>query len=122
MYNKYSTNYFQWLYPNDFFNTLGSTWYTYTSNIEDTQDSYSISYEIPGVEAKDILVTPEKGRVYISYTKKYKDCEQSSGFSYSLPESVDINTCDPVSKNGVLTINFKKVKSAQPCPVKVREG
>ena len=102
--------------------TWPKTWsFIYSDCVTETDDTYSVSYDVPGVEAKDVIIIPKGNTINITYTRKKKGVEQSAGFSHTLPESVDIKTCDPVLKNGVLTINFKKVKKESPSIIKVRE-
>jgi HSP20 family protein len=90
--------------------------------IED-KDSYVISMEIPGVEAKDVAVTCENGILYVKGEKKSVRTEQDGEVirqersfgtfsrSWELPKEVDQDSITASSKHGVLLVTVPKARA-----------
>ena len=93
-----------------------------------------IKAEIPGVDADDIDVSIDGGRLHIKGEKKHENkennenyhrIEQSYGYfnrSFDLPCEVDPEKVDAKFKNGILKLTLKKTKKSKPARIEVKSG
>ena len=100
-------------------------------DIKEDENQYLLYADVPGVEAKDIDITTEKGVLTIkgerySETKEehegYKRIERSRGSfqrSFTLPDTADADKIAAKNKNGVLEIVIPKHAQVQPRKVTV---
>lgn len=103
-------------------------------DVREEKDRYVLEAELPGLTEKDIEVKVEDNLLTISSNKEDKREEKgdeylirerrSSAFkrSFVLPDDVDKENIDAKFKNGILTLDMKKLASAQPKSIAVREG
>ena len=103
-------------------------------DVREEKDRYVLEAELPGLTEKDIEVKVEDNLLTISSKKEEKREEKgdeylirerrSSAFkrSFVLPDDVDKENIDAKFKNGILTLDMKKLASAQPKSIAVREG
>ena len=103
-------------------------------DVREEKDRYVLEAELPGLTEKDIEVKVEDNLLTISSNKEEKREEKgdeylirerrSSAFkrSFVLPDDVDKENIDAKFKNGILTLDMKKLASAQPKSIAVREG
>lgn len=115
---------------NDETNVVTSDW-TPAVDVKEEENQFRIFVDIPGVEAKDIEVSMEKGVLSIKgerhsestqEDKGYKRVERSHGTFYrnfSLPDSVDAEEITARGKNGVLEITIPKQSHTQPRKIAV---
>mgnify|MGYP000335991849 CR=1 FL=1 len=94
-------------------------------DIQETEESYEIDCDMPGVDKKDIEITVEDNRLVISAETKSEEEEEKGGFlrrerRYSgykrvleLPVDADIDKIDAEYKNGVLRIKVPKLEEAK---------
>jgi len=102
-------------------------------DIKEEDHQFSLYIDVPGVEAKDIDITTEKGVLTIkgqrySETKEdregYKRIERSRGSfqrSFTLPDTADTDKISARNKNGVLEIVIPKHAQVQPRKITVEE-
>lgn len=95
-------------------------------DIQETDDQYRITLEVPGVEQKDIQLTLDDDVLFIRGEKRqeqeHKDahyhCLERSYGSFqralNLPEDADQDSIKASFKNGVLTITIAKRAAAAP--------
>ena len=88
--------------------------------MKETDKSYKLTAELPGVEPEDVEVTYEDGLLRIAGEKKeereenergYRLSERSYGFFerlVSLPSGANPDRIDAIYKNGVLTVRVAK--------------
>ena len=101
-------------------------------NVEETENEYLISAELPGMEKKDINISIEDNVLSISGEKKseiksedknYHRFERSYGKfyrSFELPHSVDRENIDASYINGVLNVSLPKAEEAKPKQIEVK--
>lgn len=95
-------------------------------DIKEYDDKYEVKVEMPGIERKDIVLDLHKNSLKIEAEKvleKEEDKKKKyhkSEFRYGkyqrtlyFPEDVDIDKCDAKLKNGVLSIELKKVEKEE---------
>ncbi|MEJ2544857.1 MAG: Hsp20/alpha crystallin family protein [Calditrichaceae bacterium] len=101
-------------------------------NIEETENEYLISAELPGMEKKDIHISLENNVLAISGEKKsesksdeknYHRFERTYGKfyrSFELPHSINQDNIDAGYKNGILNISLPKAEEAKPKQIEVK--
>jgi HSP20 family protein len=101
-------------------------------NVEETDDNYVISAEIPGVKKSDLNISFENNVITISAEKKsekekkddrYHYRERSYGRFYRsipVPSSVKIDEIEAEYKDGVLNITVPKTEEAKPKSIDVK--
>ena len=91
-------------------------------DIEDQEDLIRVSFEIPGVNRDDVMVTVENGVLTVAGEKRFERTsgDENSGpysverrygrfeRSLSLPQSVDTEKVSAQYENGVLTLELPK--------------
>lgn len=100
-------------------------------DVKEETNQYLIYVDVPGVEAKDIEITMEKGVLSIKGDRKsvkeaerggFKRVERSHGTfyrSFSLPDTADVKNISAKGKNGVLEITIPKQERVQPRKISV---
>jgi len=101
-------------------------------DVEEDEQEYRISADLPGVDPKDLNVSLESGVLTLSGEKKeesekkdknYHRIERSYGsFSRSLrfPNDVNADQVHAEFQNGVLRIRVPKAESSKPKRIEVR--
>ena len=101
-------------------------------NVEETENEYLISAELPGMEKKDITISIENDVLSISGEKKGESKTENKNFhrfersygkfyrSFELPHSIDREKIDASYKNGVLNISLPKAEEAKPKQIEVK--
>ena len=117
-------------------------WYKRTPSVDvrESEDSYILEAELPGVSEKDLKVEAKDNLLTISTSKeesKEESKEQkndegeyivrerrSSAFSRSfvLPRNVDRDKIDATFKNGLLNIVVPKKEEAKPRSIEVKSN
>ena len=97
-----------------------------TVNISETEKSYKVEAELPGVDEKDINSAVKDGYLTISGEKKHEIDEKKENYhlverSYgsfsrtiALTDDIDTEKIDAKFKKGVVTIDLPKNDKAQP--------
>lgn len=93
-------------------------------NVEELEDCFLVSAELPGLEREDISVTLENGMLSISGEKKTELAEGAEGKRYversygsfsrrfELPSNIDEKKIEASMKNGVLSLVLAKTEPA----------
>ena len=101
-------------------------------DIRESEKSFQIKAEVPGVRKEDVKVTLENGILSISGErkfekeekgKKYHRIEHSYGSflrSFGLPENADPGHVDAKFSDGVLTVHVAKSEAAKPKQIEVK--
>ena len=100
-------------------------------NIEEREDAFEVSAELPGVEEKNIEVTVEEGVMTISGHRESSREEKKEGTllrersygsfrrSFRLGSTVDAEKIEASYKNGVLSVKLPKAEAARPRQIPV---
>lgn len=94
-------------------------------DVRNTKDGFELSFELPGIDAKDVKIDVEDDVLTVSGEKKsqmdrteggYAVCERAYGAfrrSVTLPSSVDAESIKASMKDGVLTLSAPKNGAAK---------
>ncbi len=103
-------------------------------DVREEKDRYVLEAELPGLTDKDVEVKVEDNLLTISSRKDESREEKRNGYlirerrsssfqrSFVLPNEVDKENISAQFKNGLLTLEMKKLASAQPKSIPIREG
>jgi HSP20 family protein len=101
-------------------------------DIEESENSYAIKADLPGMDKKDVSITVENGTLCISGEKKaeskrekgkYYHLERSYGSfsrSFALPDDIETGKIEAAMNNGVLTLTLPKSEKAKPRSIEVK--
>ena len=101
-------------------------------NIRDTKDSVILSFELPGMEKKDIKVVVKDGNLIVSGQREFRNEEKDETFirteirtgkfcrSFTLPESVNAENVGADYKSGILDIRLTKLEEVKPKEIEVK--
>lgn len=97
-------------------------------NIEETENSYEITMELPGFSKKDIKIEIENGLLTISSEVDKKEEQEQKKFirksftrssfksSYMLAEDVDTEKIEASLENGLLNVSIGRIKQIEEKP------
>ena len=89
-------------------------------DVKETDNSFVLSADIPGLTKKDIMVNIGHGKLSISGERSYETKQENDNYhyrerrfgtfdrSFNLPETVDEDNISASFKNGILTIQLPK--------------
>jgi len=101
-------------------------------DIKDEKDSVSITFELPGLDKKDIKVLVKDKVLSVSGERSFEKEERENGYlrseirsgsfsrSFTLPEYVDDEKIEADYKNGMLVIRMPKVEEVKPKEIDVK--
>jgi len=101
-------------------------------DIKDEKDSVSITFELPGLDKKDIKVLVKDKVLSVSGERSFEKEEKENGYlrseirsgsfsrSFTLPEYVDDEKIEADYKNGMLVIRMPKVEEVKPKEIDVK--
>ena len=101
-------------------------------DVKETDASYLMEVELPGLTEKDVEVKLDNNLLTISSSKSEKKEEKKNGYimrersasqfsrSFVLPESIDREKIGAEFKNGILQLTFPKIPAAQPKTIEVK--
>lgn len=102
-------------------------------DIAETEEAYTVTAELPGIEKGNISVDYDLGILTISGEKKAERREDKEDFhlverqygsfrrAFRVPENVNPEEVDAAYKDGVLTVTLKKSESAKSRKIEVKE-
>jgi HSP20 family protein len=100
-------------------------------DIQETEDAYRLTAELPGLTKDDINITLENNVLRLTGERKlekdvkkesYQRVERTYGTfarSFSLPHQVDGDKVEAAFKDGVLTITVPKAEQAKPRKISI---
>jgi HSP20 family protein len=103
-----------------------------TFEVKETKDAYVFKADVPGVKESDIDVSLTGSRLTISGKREEERREQTDTYytyertygdfsrAFTLPDGVDLNGVGAEMKDGVLTINVKKLPETQPKKIAIQ--
>jgi HSP20 family protein len=101
-------------------------------NVEELEDRFEISAEIPGMKKDDIGIEIQENVLTIKGEKKYEKEEKDRNYTifersygtfrraFTLPENVNGERIDASYGDGVLTITVPKIEPVRPKEIKVK--
>lgn len=101
-------------------------------DIAESENDYTLTFELPGIEKKDIKVGIEDGVLTVSGERKLSREEKGNNFirseiasgsfcrSFTLPKSVDVGKISADYKDGLLTVKLGKSETAKPKQIEVK--
>jgi len=101
-------------------------------NIAETKDEIRLTFELAGMEKKDIKVTLHDGVLTISGKREMKNESESDNCvrreirtgefsrSFTLPETVDAEKIAADYKNGMLEVKLVKLEEVKPKEIEVK--
>jgi HSP20 family protein len=104
------------------------------TNISESEQAYELSFELPGIDEKDINVNLQDQMLTISAERK--DQRETSGKRWhrvehrygqftrtiSLPHDASADGIEAVYQKGVLTVKVPKAPESRPTKIQVRGG
>lgn len=87
--------------------------------VQETDDGYVLTCDVPGVDAKDIELTVEGDTVYVRAERKSANDTTIIEHTFSL-SGVDAEKADARCDKGVLTITLPKREAAKKRTIQVR--
>ncbi len=100
-------------------------------DIEETDDSYALHVEMPGVKTDDIDVSIEDGLLTIEGSREFYDEKEEDGFhrverefgrfhrAVRLPGNIDADRMTAKYTDGILTVDVPKAENARPHRIQV---
>lgn len=117
----------------DFFNdgwnlpaVNGSTNWQPSVDIQETNDAYTITADLPGLKKKDVKITVNDGTLVISGERTYENKDDNGSFhrrergygsfqrSFHLPETVLEDKITASFKDGILAVEVPKAEEVKP--------
>ena len=101
-------------------------------NLEETEDSFKLSAELPGIAKEDISISLENNVLCIKGEKKSETEEDNESFhrtersygkfqrAFELPGIVDRNKIEANYKDGVLSVSVPKAEEAKPKQIEIK--
>lgn len=109
-----------------------STRWTPQVDVAETENSFQVSADIPGVSPEDIEISLHNGLLTVRGERKFDHESSSVSFSrrerlpgtfsrqFNLPDSADQETVTAKTNNGVLEITIPKAKKSKPISITVQ--
>jgi HSP20 family protein len=103
-----------------------------TVDIQEQDDQFVISADIPGVKPEEVEVKMENGALTIQGERKSEQRKEEDGYRrvecaygtfyrrFALPDTADANKVQAKARNGVLEISIGKRETARPKAIKVQ--
>ena len=105
-----------------------------TLNLAETEASYELSADLPGIKPEDVNVEVQEGQITISGKREVEKEEQGKTFhrverqygefrrTIALPLPVDEQKITAAYKDGVLTVNLPKSEKIKPTRIPVQSS
>jgi HSP20 family protein len=100
-------------------------------NILEKKDAIVITADLPGLKAEDVDVTVDNGVLTIRGERRLEEASEGETYhrvervygvferTFTLPNSVDVNTIDAKFRNGEMVVTLPKREESKPRAVKV---
>jgi HSP20 family protein len=103
-------------------------------NIEETDEGYEVSAELPGLRPDEVEITVEQNVLTLAGERKWSEDAKNRNFhrvergygrfvrSFALPQQVASDRVDARFDNGVLHVSIPKAEGAKPRRIQIHEG
>lgn len=100
-------------------------------DIQETEDAYRLTAELPGLTKEDITITLENNVLRLAGERKFEKDVQKDGYhriertygtfarAFTLPSLVNHDKVEAAFENGVLTIVVPKAEQAKPRKISI---
>jgi HSP20 family protein len=112
-------------------------WATPTSmtapvDIHETDDGYTLSFDLPGMDKKDVTVEVKDGAITVSGERKVEQTKKEGGYTYrerrlgafsrsfKLPQGVKEGEVSAKLQNGILEVKLLKAPEAKRKAIEVK--
>jgi HSP20 family protein len=101
-------------------------------DIAETENEYTLTFELPGIDKKEIKVGVEDNVLTVSGERTTSQEEKGKGFirteiasgsfcrSFALPKTVDVHKISADYKDGLLIVKLAKSDEARPKQIEVK--
>jgi HSP20 family protein len=101
-------------------------------DVRETETGWNMEVDLPGLTEKDVEVKLDNNLLTVSSRKEEKQEEKKNGYllrerrsssfcrSFVLPDDVDREKIEAAFANGVLSLSFPKLPTAQPKTIDVK--
>ncbi len=101
-------------------------------DIKDNKDNVTLTFEVPGMDKKDIKVVVKDGNLIVSGERNFKSEEKDENYvrteirqgkfcrSFSLPETVNADSVTADYRNGMLEVKLAKLEEVKPKEIEVK--
>ena len=101
-------------------------------NIRESKDHVTLTFELPGMDKKDIKVTMDDGMLSVSGKREFKGESEDGGYVrteissgsfcrlFTLPDTVDAEKISADYKEGLLEIKMDKLEEVKPKEIEVK--
>jgi HSP20 family protein len=113
--------------------SMAQTWVP-PVNIEETDEAYEVTAELPGMRPDDVEVTVEQNVLTISGERKWSEEAENRNFhrvergygrflrTFALPQQVSADSVQARFEDGVLHVTIPKAEGARPRRIQIDEG
>ena len=103
-------------------------------DVYENEHKLVLKMEVPGIAQEDLDIRLENHTLTVKGERKFDAEEKEENFhrierrfgtfvrSFTLPQTVDMNTVAARTENGVLSIQFAKAEAAKPRQIKIEAG
>jgi HSP20 family protein len=103
-------------------------------DVYEDENKITLKLEVPGIKEEDLDIRLENNTLTVTGERKLEKEEKQENFqrierrygsfsrSFTLPNTVDANTCNANYENGVLRIEFAKRQEAKAKQIKIGSG
>ncbi|OHB34055.1 MAG: molecular chaperone Hsp20, partial [Desulfuromonadaceae bacterium GWC2_58_13] len=102
-------------------------------NLRETEDSYIVETQLPGIDPKELEMTILKGTLTLSGERKNPEQEAGSWHrrerntgkfmrAIDIPAEIDLEKVQAEYQNGLLTVTLPKAESVRPKRIEIKEN
>jgi HSP20 family protein len=101
-------------------------------DIQETDDGYRLSFDLPGISKKDVSVEVKDGVITVSGERKREETKKEGSYTYRersfgsfsrsfrLPENVKESEVSAKMNDGILEVNLLKAPEAKPKSIEIK--
>jgi HSP20 family protein len=116
-----------------FFSARPASAFSPAFEVKETNDSFVVKADVPGVEEKDLDIAVHNGVLTVSGSRQAEERKESESYalyerqygsfsrSFALPEMADADRIEADLRNGVLTLTIPKKSEAKPRKITIKK-
>ncbi len=101
-------------------------------DIQESKDDINLTFELPGMDKKDIKIMVEDGVLTVSGERKLRNEEKTDDYirteirdgsfsrSFTLPKSIDSGNISADYRDGLLVVKLVKTEEAKPKEIEIK--